>query len=59
MYLEPIVRPLPKPPDLIDKTEIKQSTNLDPNMDFEENSPHQEGIILESTRHQHRQEPDF
>ena len=40
MYLEPIVRPLPKPPELIDKTEPKQSANLDPNVDFEENSPH-------------------
>ena len=48
MYLEPIVRPLPKPPELIDKTEIKVSAKLDPNVDFEENSPHQEDIILET-----------
>ena len=48
MYPEPFVRPLPKPPELIDKTEPKQSTKLDPNLDFEENSPHQEGIILET-----------
>ena len=41
MYLEPIVRPLPKPPELIDKTvEPKQSTKLDPNVGFEETSPH-------------------
>ena len=46
MYPEPIVRPLPKPPELIDKTKPKQSTN--PNVDFEENSPHQEGIISET-----------
>ena len=49
LYLEPIVRPLPKPPGLIDKTvEPKQSTKSNPNLDFEENSPHQEGIILET-----------
>ena len=49
LYLEPIVRPLPKPPELIDKTvEPKQSTKSNPNPDFEENSPHQEGIILET-----------
>ena len=45
LYPEPIVSPSPKPPD---KTEAKQSTKLDPNVDFEENSPHQEGIILET-----------
>ena len=28
--------------------EPKQSTKSDPNIDFEENSPHQEGIILET-----------
>ena len=48
MYLEPNVRPLPNPPELIDKTEPKQSTKLDPNVDFEENSLHQEGIIFET-----------
>ena len=26
----------------------KQSSRLDPNVDFEENSPHQEGIISET-----------
>ena len=47
MYLEPIVRPLPKPPELIDKImEPKQSIKHNPNVDFEENSSHQEGIIL-------------
>ena len=55
LYLEPIVRPLPKPPELIDKTvEPKQSTKLDPNVDFEENSPHQEGIILETYINPHQ-----
>ena len=48
LYPEPIVRPLPKPPELIDITEPKQSTKPDPNVDFEENSPHQESIILET-----------
>ena len=48
LYPEPIVRPLPKFPELIDKTEPKQSTKSDPNIDFEKNSPHQEGIILET-----------
>ena len=38
-----------KPPELIDKiVEPKQSTKSNPNIDFEENSPHQEGIILET-----------
>ena len=41
--------PLPKPPELIDKiAEPKQSIGSTPNMDFEENSPHQEGIISET-----------
>ena len=50
LYPEPIVRPLPKPPELLDKitVEPKQSTKLDPNVDFEENSPYQEGIISET-----------
>ena len=38
-----------KPPELIDKSiEPKQSLNSTPNIDFEENSPHQEGIISET-----------
>ena len=49
LYPEPIVRPLPKPPELIDKTvEPKQSTKSTSYLDFEENSPHQEGIISET-----------
>ena len=46
LYPEPIARPLPKLLELIDKSvEPKQSVNSAPNVDFEENSPHQEGII--------------
>ena len=48
MYPKPIVRPLPKPPELIDKTQSKQNTKLDPKVHFEENSHHREGIILET-----------
>ena len=37
-----------KPPELIDtRTEPKQNVGSTPNIDFEENSSHQEGIILE------------
>ena len=38
----------PKPPNAVNK-EASSSPNLgqDPNVDFEENSPHQEGIIIE------------
>ena len=49
LYPESIVRPFPKPPELIDKAvEPKQSTKSNPNLDFEENLPHQEDIILET-----------
>ena len=43
----PSVRLPPKPPNAEDVT---SSPNLgqDPNVDFEENSPHQEGIIIET-----------
>ena len=46
---QPSVRPPPKPPNTVDK-EATSSPNLgqDPNVDFEENSPHQEGIITET-----------
>ena len=48
MYPNPIARPPPKPPELMDKTtDIRQNTDTNPNVDFEENSPHQEGIISE------------
>ena len=49
LYPEPIARPLPKPQELINKSvEPKQSVNSTPNVDFEENSAHQEGIISET-----------
>ena len=48
MYPDPITRSLQRPPELIDKkAEPKQGTDPTPNIDFEENSPHQEGIIPE------------
>ena len=45
----PSARPLPKPPDTVSKV-ATPSPNLvlNPNADFEENSPHQEGIITET-----------
>ena len=49
LYPDPTARPLPKPPELIDKrAEPKQSIGSTPNIDFEENSPHQEGIVSEA-----------
>ena len=39
LYLEPIIRPLPKPPELKDEIQSEQGAKLDPNVDFEENSP--------------------
>ena len=48
LYPDPIARPLPRPPDLIDKrAEPKKCIGPTPNIDFEENSPHQEDIISE------------
>ena len=48
LHPSPIVGPLPEPPELIDKrVEPKQSIGPTHNMDFEDNSPHQGGIILE------------
>ena len=43
LYPDPTARPLPKPPEFIDKR-----AKPTPNIDFEENSPHQEGIISET-----------
>ena len=45
-YLQPVIRPPPRPPDLSGQTP-KVNTGIEPNFDFEENSPHQEGIITE------------
>ena len=50
-YPNPIARPPPKPPELMDKTTgTRPNTDTNPNVDFEENLPHQEGIILETYR---------
>ena len=44
------MRPSPRPPGLEDNNRRDLRPNLitDPNIDFEENSPHQEGIISET-----------
>ena len=44
-YSHPIAKP-PRHPDLTDKRN-RTEVGADPNLDFEENSPHQEGIITE------------
>ena len=49
-YIHPITRPPPRLPDLDNgnnRTNIRPELITDPNTDFEENSPHQEGIISE------------
>ena len=45
-YLQLVMRPPAMPPDLIG-TETPKITGIGPNVDFEENSPYQEGIIAE------------
>ena len=46
--LDPIVRLLPRPPELNNKRkDPRPDIGTNPNLDFEENSPHQEGIISE------------
>ena len=45
-YSHPITRPPHRPPDLADKRNYETNQETDPNLDFEENSPHQEGIII-------------
>ena len=48
LYPDPVARPPPRPPELNDKrTDPRQDIDTNPNLDFEENSPCQEGIILE------------
>ena len=47
-YTNPFTRPPPRPPDLVNSRNHRTDTGIDPNLDFEENSPHQEGIITES-----------
>ena len=46
-YSQPVIRPPPRPPDLVDRRNHRTDTGIDPNLDFEENSPHQGGIITE------------
>ena len=46
-YPDSNARPPPKPPELKDKI-TGQDIDANPNVDFEENSPHQEGIISET-----------
>ena len=47
-YPDPIARPPPRSPDLKDKRkDLRQNIGTNPNLDFEENSSHQEGIISE------------
>ena len=42
------VRPLPKPPNAVEDATSSPNLEQDPNVDFEENSPHEEGIITET-----------
>ena len=43
------MRPPPRPPDLDDNNrDLRPNVITDPSIDFEENSPHQEGIISET-----------
>ena len=46
VYSQPIVRLPPRPPDL-SRSDLKVTAQIETNLDFEENSPHQEGIITE------------
>ena len=44
VYSQPIIRPSPRPPDS-SESNPKVTARIETNLDFEENSPHQEGII--------------
>ena len=47
-FTHPNTRPSPKPPDSVDdRRDSRPKSAINPNLDFEENSPHQEGIISE------------
>ena len=48
-YQDPIYRPPPRPPDSLrpNHSECESDTTPKINVEFEENSPHQEGIISE------------
>ena len=47
-YPDQILRPPPKPPDLKENRRDLSDLDMDRNIDFEENSPYQEGIIAET-----------
>ena len=47
-YPQPVMRLPPRPPNLLGTEAPKISTGIGPNLDFEENSPYQEGIITET-----------
>ena len=48
-YPDPVMKPLPRPPDRIvqNDRQINLDLDLEINKDFEESSPYQEGIISE------------
>ena len=46
IYPQPTIRLSPRPPDPSEPNH-KVKAGIEPNLDFEENSPHQEGIITE------------
>ena len=45
---QPSVRPPPKPPNAVKEAMSSPNLGQGPNVDFEENSSHQEGIIIET-----------
>ena len=47
IYSQPIIRLPPRPPDS-SESNPKVTAQIETNLDFEENSPHQEGIITET-----------
>ena len=47
IYPQPTIRLSPRPPDPLGSNH-KVTAGIEPNLDFEENSPHQEGIITET-----------
>ena len=47
VYSQPITRPPPRPPDP-SESNPKVTEQIETNLDFEENSPHQEGIITKT-----------
>ena len=47
VYSPPFTRPSSRPPDL-SESNPKVTAQIETNLDFEENSPHQEGIMTET-----------